>query len=273
MVNRGERVAAAQSAFSLALPEDWTRRKLSAYMRLHSDAYWLNFPTDVQVHHAALIERSKTQPLIIDARPDPERACAEITVICQDDAGLFARLSGACASAGMDILDARISTTNNGLAVDVLHVQEAGLSTAPDATRTQRLCKIMRAALEGSVNLNHPPQTEMSEKTRRTLKTFDHETQINFDNQASEHASVLEISTSDRPSLLFDLARILYQCNVNIIAARVATFGERASDVFYVQDLFGEKLQSPARMSRIRQAVAKAIDAPIEMHADAPKVA
>ena len=73
--------------------------------------------------------------------------------------------------------------------------------------------------------------------------------------------------------MLFDLARILYQCNVNIIAARVATFGERASDVFYVQDLFGEKLQSPARMSRIRQAVAKAIDAPIEMHADAPKVA
>ncbi|MEE3059675.1 MAG: HD domain-containing protein, partial [Pseudomonadota bacterium] len=68
MVNRGERVAAAQSAFSLALPEDWTRRKLSAYMRLHSDAYWLNFPTNVQVHHAALIERSKTQPLIIDAR-------------------------------------------------------------------------------------------------------------------------------------------------------------------------------------------------------------
>ena len=136
-----------------------------------SDAYWLNFPTDVQVHHAALIEKSKTQPLIVDARPDPERACAEITVICQDDAGLFARLSGACASAGMDILDARISTTNNGLAVDVLHVQEAGLSTAPDATRTQRLCKIMRAALEGSVNLNHPPQTEMSEKTRRTLKT------------------------------------------------------------------------------------------------------
>ena len=273
MVNRGERVAAAQSAFSLALPEDWTRRKLSAYMRLHSDAYWLNFPTDVQVHHAALIERSKTQPLIIDARPDPERACAEITVICQDDAGLFARLSGACARAGMDILDARISTTNNGLAVDVLHVQEAGLSTAPDATRTQRLCKIMRAALEGSVNLNHPPQTEMSEKTRRTLKTFDHETQINFDNQASEHASLLEISTSDRPGLLFDLARILYLCNVNITAARVATFGERASDVFYVQDLFGEKLQSPARMSRIRQAVAKAIEAPIETHTDAPKVA
>ena len=52
MVNRGERVAAAKSAFSLALPEDWTRRMLSAYMRLHSDAYWLNFSTDVQVHHA-----------------------------------------------------------------------------------------------------------------------------------------------------------------------------------------------------------------------------
>ena len=273
IVNRGERVAAAQAAFSLALPEDWTRRKLSAYMRLHSDAYWLNFPTDVQVHHVALIEKSKTQSLIIDARPDPEMACAEITVICQDDPGLFARLSGACARADMDILDARISTTTNGLAVDVLHVQEAGLSAAPDATRTQRLCKIMRSALEGSVNLNHPPQTEMSEKTRRTLKTFDLETQINFDNQASEHASVLEISTFDRPCLLFDLAHCLYACNVNITAAHVATFGERASDVFYVQDLFGEKLQSTARMSRIRQALAKAVDAPMEARADAPKVA
>ncbi len=273
IINRGERLAAAQAAFSHALPEDWTPRRLSAYMRLHSEAYWLNFPTDVQVHHAALIEKSKTQPLIIDARPDPERACTEITVICQDDAGLFARLSGACARAGMDILDARISTTTNGLAVDVLHVQEAGRFAPPELARTQRLRKAMRAALEGSVNLNHPPHEEVSEKTRRTLKTFDLETQINFDNQASEHASVLEISTLDRPGLLFDLARTLYQCNVNITAARVATFGERASDVFYVQDLFGEKLQSPARMSRIRQAMTTAIHAPIDVRAEASKVA
>jgi [protein-PII] uridylyltransferase len=113
----------------------------------------------------------------------------------------------------------------------------------------------------------------MSEKTRRTLKTFDLETQINFDNQASEHASVLEISTLDRPGLLFDLARTLYQCNVNITAARVATFGERASDVFYVQDLFGEKLQSPARMSRIRQALTKAVHAPMDARTEASKVA
>ncbi|HCD16003.1 MAG TPA: [protein-PII] uridylyltransferase [Rhodobiaceae bacterium] len=273
IVNRAERVAAAQSAFSLALPEDWTPRRLSAYMRLHSHAYWLNFPTDVQVHHAALIEKSKTQPLIIDARPDPARACAEITVICDDDAGLFARLSGACARAGMDILDARISTTTSGLAVDVLHVQEAGHAAAPDAARTQRLCKIMRAALEGSVNLAHPSRAEISEKTRRTLKTFDLETQINFDNQASEQASVIEISALDRPGLLFDLARALYQCNVSITAARVATFGERASDVFYVQDLLGEKLQSSARISRIRHALTNAIHAPMDARADASKVA
>ena len=250
IVNRGERVAAAQAAFSLALPEGWTRRKLSAYMRLHSDAYWLNFPTDVQVHHG-FDRKSKTQSLIIDARPDPERAGAEITVICQTTR-LFARLSGACARADMDILDARISTTTNGLAVDVLHVQEAGLSAAPDATRTQRLCKIMRSALEGSVNLNHPPQTEMSEKTRRTLKTFDHETQINFDNQASEHASVLEISTSDRPGLLFDFGAYLVSMQCEYYAARVATFGERIG-CFLRAGFVRRKLQSPARMSRIRR--------------------
>lgn len=263
MVNRAERVEAAQAAFGLALAENWTRRRLSAYMKRHTQAYWLTFPAEAHVRHAALIEKSKTEPLVIDARQDQARACTEITVIYNDDPGLFARLSGACAQAGMDILDARIFTTSDGLAVDALYVQEAVRQSGPTTARIERLRKTIRRVLEGGVNLDHQSSQELSEKTRRTLKTFDLETKVNIDNQASDHASVIEISAFDRPGLLFDLARTLYHCNVNITAARVATFGERASDVFYVQDLFGEKLQSPARMARIRQALTKAVNAPV----------
>ena len=72
------------------------------------------------------------KPLQLDIAADNLRDCSEITVICQDHPGLFARLSGACALAGLSILDARITTTNDGLAIDTLHVKcpEAGTRAA-----------------------------------------------------------------------------------------------------------------------------------------------
>ena len=53
------------------------------------------------------------------------RAVTEITVYAADHPGLFSRIAGALAVAGASIVDARIHTLTNGMALDTFWVQDA----------------------------------------------------------------------------------------------------------------------------------------------------
>ena len=64
---------------------------------------------------------------------------------------------------------------------------------------------------------------------------------------------MVEVSGLDRQGLLFDLTSQLSAMNLNIVSAHIATFGERAVDVFYVTDLMGAKVTSAARQNAIRR--------------------
>jgi [protein-PII] uridylyltransferase len=63
------------------------------------------------------------------------------------------------------------------------------------------------------------------------------------------------MSGLDRPGLLYELTTALSKLNLNIASAHVATFGERAVDVFYVTDLLGAKIFSPTRHAAIKRAL------------------
>ena len=47
--------------------------------------------------------------------------------------------------------------------------------------------------------------------------------------------------------------------NLDIASAHIATFGEKAVDVFYVTDLTGKKITSSSRESIIRERLTKAL--------------
>jgi [protein-PII] uridylyltransferase len=72
-----------------------------------------------------------------------------------------------------------------------------------------------------------------------------------IDNDLSSHSTVVEVSGLDRPGLLYALAKTLFNLNVTIVSARAVTFGERAVDVFYVQDLTGEKITRKSKLTAI----------------------
>ena len=71
---------------------------------------------------------------------------------------------------------------------------------------------------------------------------------------------MIEVSGLDRPGLLYDLTNTISRLNLNIASAHIATFGERAVDVFYVTDLTGAKVTSPQRVAAIRKALLPAFE-------------
>ncbi|MGH8708732.1 MAG: ACT domain-containing protein, partial [Burkholderiales bacterium] len=70
---------------------------------------------------------------------------------------------------------------------------------------------------------------------------------------------VLSIVASDRPGLLYAVARTLAQLGVNLHTAKINTLGDRAEDVFLVS---GEALTRPRQVLRLEQQLLQELQTP-----------
>ena len=90
-------------------------------------------------------------------------------------------------------------------------------------------------------------------RPREALKAFTVEPQVIIDNSLSEAHTVIEIDCLDRPGLLFELTREIADLRLDVVSAHIATFGEKAVDVFYVTGADGKKVTNGARQTAIRR--------------------
>ena len=84
---------------------------------------------------------------------------------------------------------------------------------------------------------------------------------VQFDNKASNRFTVVEVNAKDRPALLNRLARALFEAQLVVHSAHIATYGERAADTFYVTDLFGHKVDRPDRLRAVEDKLLAAANA------------
>ncbi|MGW8207352.1 MAG: [protein-PII] uridylyltransferase, partial [Hyphomicrobiaceae bacterium] len=102
------------------------------------------------------------------------------------------------------------------------------------------------------------PQLVARPDARPRADAFEVRPRVIFDNKASSRFTVIEVNAKDRPALLNRLARALFEAQLVVQSAHVATYGERAADTFYVTDLFGDKLTSDARLKSLEQKLLEA---------------
>ena len=86
-------------------------------------------------------------------------------------------------------------------------------------------------------------------------RAFVVEPEVTINNQWSDRYTVIEVSGLDRPGLLYELTTAISKLNLNIASAQVATFGERARDVFFVTVLLGAQINAPTRQAAIKSAL------------------
>ncbi len=251
-VDRGKRVTAAQVQFRHALAE-WPTARLDAYVGRHYPSYWLRMDLDTKLSHARFIDAAEREGKSIATQSvlEPGRGITTLTVLAPDHPKLLSIIAGACAAAGANIVDAHISTTTDGLALDTISLRRAFERDDDEERRATKIQEALEQALTGEVRL---PEV-MARKLPKGRRTFSVEPEVTVNNSWSNRHTVVEVSGLDRPGLLFALTNTLSRLNLNIASAHVATFGERAVDVFYVTDLMGAKITAAARQSAMRRAL------------------
>lgn len=258
-VAQSERVNRAKQQLSHVLLEEkrdgekaWSQRQVKSYQKLHYSAYWMRVDPDAMARHARFINDAETEKRTFATTVHTKsfEEITEITVYAPDHPRLLAYVTGACAVAGANIVDAQIFTTTNGKALDSIFINREFKDDADELRRGARIGDLIQDVLNGSLHLPGVLATK-SKKTRRQ-KAFSLEPEVSIDNTVSNLFSVIEVSGLDRLGLLYDLTTALADLNLDIASAHIATFGERALDGFYVTDLMGEKITGPAKHKAIK---------------------
>ncbi len=262
-LSRSQRVAAAKAELGNRLAH-WSGDERDRYMERHYAPYWLRVDMPEKVAHAELLRRTDLEGKRLATSFAAKRfeAVTEITVVAPDHPRLLSTLAGACTASGANIVDAQIFTTTDGLALDSIVISRELAEDADELRRAERITRLIEATIEGRERL--PEMVARRVAQRKPIKAFVLPTVVSIDNTLSEQFTVLEVSCLDRPGLLYDLTRAISDLNLNIASAHIATFGERAVDVFYVTDLTRQKIQSTTRQATIRRRIGLAVDDVIE---------
>jgi [protein-PII] uridylyltransferase len=99
----------------------------------------------------------------------------------------------------------------------------------------------------------------VSRRAPRQVRMFNTPTQITVSTDERNNRSVLELVAGDRPGLLCDVGKVLFEERIDLQGARISTIGERAEDVFYVTDLNHQPL-TEAAAGQLRQKLTTALN-------------
>ena len=239
---RGRQELVADRQKELAEALGWKKSAVKAHGHRLPDSYWLAEPLEVQVANARQIAEAGARigdpvPSVV-AEDEPDSGATRISVFAPDREGLFFRICAGLALAGASIIDARIHTTRDGMALDNLLVQDAQGRAYTDRRLKNRLIR----SVEGALRSEEPPSLPRPAPESRK-SAFRVAPSVAVAERASSRTTVVEVNARDRPALLAGLARAIHEQGLRIHSAHIATYGERAVDVFYLTK-HGRKLDA-----------------------------
>ncbi|MEE2761549.1 MAG: [protein-PII] uridylyltransferase [Pseudomonadota bacterium] len=263
MENRAARVEAAKDALRTRLAE-WSAGELEAHMATGYPGYWLAYDTDTHARHAEIVAEAKRKnnTLHIDTRHDDEFEYTEVTVYTPDHPGLFFKIAGAMALSGANIMDAKIVTFSDGMALDSFSFLDSSDKAYASPIRLERLWSRIEDVIAGRLNIDRELAKAGGARAPTREQAFRVETRVLIDNQASNTDTVIEVNGRDRIGFLYDVTAALFGLGLKISSAHITTYGERVVDSFYVKDVFGLKLAHTDKEKMIQAHLLESLSEP-----------
>jgi [protein-PII] uridylyltransferase len=238
-----EKQAEASRLLRLYALSDGIEQRLWAQL---DTAYFLRHdPQEIAWQTRNLHYRVDARQPVVKARLAPFGEGLQVMIYCRDREGLFARICGYFERAGFNIAEAKIHTTRNGYALDTFVVMGQGRGV-----HYRDMIGLIESELAREAESEAPLAPPRGGRLSRRVRHFPISPTVDIrpDERGAYH--VLSIVASDRPGLLYGVARILARYGVSLQAARINTLGDRAEDVFL---LSSDKLANAKTVLQLEQ--------------------
>jgi [protein-PII] uridylyltransferase len=189
--------------------------------------------------------RVDTGEPVVKARLAPFGEGLQVMIYTRDREALFARICGYFEQAGLNIAEARVHTTRHGYALDTFLVMGKGRES-----HYRDMIAAIEHDLAEALRKEGPLPPPSTGRLSRRVRHFPISPVVDLRPDERGTYQVLSIVASDRPGLLYGVARTLGEYRVNLHTARINTLGDRAEDVFLVS---GEALSNAKTVLQLEQ--------------------
>lgn len=201
----------------------WTKFSLDYFLH--------NSPDEIAWQTRILLGASEDALPLVAIRPLTHRGGTEIFIYTYDQEHLFARTTALLDRWGLSIMDARIMTTDDGMAVNAYYVLEMkGSSPVLDEEHVMQI----KQALVEVLSERETPDLQVTRPVPRQLRHFPTKTRLSFSPDVRNQRTVMRLVTLDRPGLLAEVGAIFDACGIRLQNAKIATVGAEADDVFFI---------------------------------------
>jgi [protein-PII] uridylyltransferase len=194
----------------------------------------------------------------VDGAFDPGTQTVEYRIITRENdvQGCFHKATGVLTAHRLQIVSAQICTTTDGFVVDRFRVHDNDFAGAIPAGRIEEVATAMTTTLSGSARVE-----ELFQRHRRfgasakSQPVSDLPARVVVDTSSSERYTVIDVFSHDRPGLLYTLSRKIFELDLSVALAKIATHLDQVVDVFYVTDRLGRKPIDSALLRQIQSSL------------------
>lgn len=221
---------------------------VEAHLAGMPSGYLLNFGPEVVAEHLLLVY---PRPGADEVRVavNPGAPVATLTVVARDRPGLLATIAGVLALHNLAVLEARVATRPDGVALDIFRVVDARGGDMIGPARWPGVREDLERAVAGGLDL----MARLAEKRAAYGDVARGPAEVTTNRRGSQ--VTVEVRSADRIGFLHDLARLLTGLSLDVKWAKIDTRGLQVVDVFSVFDRIGE---DPGRDETIRTVIASA---------------
>ena len=230
------------------------RQILEQLIPVMSPRYLLHTPSSEIPDHIKLYQQLGAKNFVWQVAKSTEADIRTVTICAKDRPGLLSKIAGTFTLNNINILDVRIFTWRNNIALDIFEVQ-APPDRLFEQERWDKAGRHLEAALADELDINSELTEKQSSFRSMAQTTKARPQKVLVDNETSSFFTIVEVTAWDFPGLLFRITDALFRCQLDIWVAKIATRVDQVVDVFYVRSFDGEKMDRPEQEAAIQKAV------------------
>ncbi len=244
-----------------ALSAEFSEKRIIRALNSLNNRYLLSYRSSEIIPHIRLALNRGRKALAMQVEHVEDAKFTEVTIATIDSPGLFSQIAGVMAAHSINILGAQIHTRKNGDVLDVLQVNSPVGDIVNRPEKWRKVEEDLSAVMEGRVLVEDlVAKLEAPKFSTRPSRQTQRPNRIEFDNEVSDSYTVIDIYAGDKVGLLYQITRTLKELGLYIAVSKIATKVDQAADVFYVNDIFGQKIVDPGKIDEIRQTMLQRLE-------------
>ena len=156
----------------------------------------------------------------------------------------------------LTVMDARVFTSKDNYTLDTFLVLEADGSQLTDDIRIEKL----KEKLTHFIMEPDAATPGITQHIPRAAKHFKFPTRVSFEDNNIQNQTMMKVIAYDRPGLLSQVGAAMHACGVTLHKAKVATFGEKAEDIFFITDNEGKQINEAEKLKCLEQTIIERLE-------------